>query len=151
MSRLISSISVSSSSCFRFRSSNLSNFSCIRSLASPSPAPAMYNCVFSRVIQGIFRVNGLNEFKDSVKDVEFVVSGNQCSVATKIENGPKTNTKILWFLKMDRRRIRRIFVNSKILRRSSKIANSSNIFEDTKIFKGKWKIFVVKIFFQAAT
>ena len=76
MSRLISSISVSSSSCFRFRSSNLSNFSCIRSLASPSPAPAMYNCVFSRVIQGIFRVNGLNEFKDSVKDVEFVVSGN---------------------------------------------------------------------------
>ena len=59
------------------------------------------------------------------------------SVATKIENGPKTNTKILRFLKMDRRRIRRIFVNSKILRRSSKIANSSNIFEDTKIFKGK--------------
>ena len=73
------------------------------------------------------------------------------SVATKIENGPKTNTKILRFLKMDRRRIRRIFVNSKILRRSSKIANSSNIFEDTKIFKGKWKIFVVKIFFQSAT
>ena len=54
----------------------MSNFSCIRSLASPSPAPAMYNCVFSRVIQGIFRVNGLNEFKDSVKDVEIVVSGN---------------------------------------------------------------------------
>ena len=73
------------------------------------------------------------------------------SVATKIENGPKTNTKILRFLKIDRRRIRRIFVNSKILRRSSKIANSSNIFEDTKIFKGKWKIFVVKIFFQSAT
>ena len=23
------------------------------------------------------------------------------SVAMKIENGPKTNTKILWFLKMD--------------------------------------------------
>ena len=59
------------------------------------------------------------------------------SVATKIENGPKTNTKILRFLKMDRRRIRRIFVNSKILRRSSKIVNSSNIFEDAKIFKGK--------------
>jgi len=64
-----------------------------------------------------------------------------CSVATKIENGPKTNTKILRFLKIDRRRIRRIFVNSKILRRlqilriSSMIANSSNIFEDTKIFK----------------
>ena len=66
------------------------------------------------------------------------------SVATKIENGPKTNTKILRFLKIDRRRIRRIFVNSKILRRSSKIANSSNIFEDTKIFKRKWKIFLVK-------
>ena len=59
------------------------------------------------------------------------------SVATKIENGPKTNMKILRFLKIDRRRIRRIFVNSKFLRRSSKIANSSKIFEDTKIFKGK--------------
>ena len=55
------------------------------------------------------------------------------SVATKIESGPK----ILRFLKIEGRRIRRIFVNSKILRRSSKIANSSNIFEDTKIFKGK--------------
>ena len=52
------------------------------------------------------------------------------SVATKIENGPKTNTKILWFLKIDRRQIRRIFVKSKILWRSSKIANSSNIFEE---------------------
>ena len=72
------------------------------------------------------------------------------SVATKIENGPKTNTKILRFLKMDRRRIRRIFVNSKILRRSSKIANSSNIFEDTKIFKGKWKIFVVRNFLSGS-
>ena len=72
------------------------------------------------------------------------------SVATKIENGPKTNTKILRFLKIDRRRIRRIFVNSKILRRSSKIANSSNIFEDTKIFKGKWKIFVVKNFLSGS-
>ena len=70
----------------------------------------------------------------------------QSSVATKIENGPKTNTKILQFLKIDRRRIQRIFVNSKILRRSLKIANSSNIFEDTKIFKGKWKIFIVKNF-----
>ena len=56
------------------------------------------------------------------------------SVAMKIENGPKTNTKILRFLKMDQRGI---FVNSKILQRSSKIANFSNIFEDTKIFKGK--------------
>jgi len=68
-------------------------------------------------------------------------------------------------LKMDQRRIRRFFVFlkwtedeyeessliQKILQRSSKIANSSNIFEDTKIFKGKWKIFVVKIFFQSAT
>ena len=72
------------------------------------------------------------------------------SVATKIENGPKTTTKILRFLKMDRRRIRRIFINSKILRRSSKIANSSNIFEDTKIFKGKWKIFVVKNFLSGS-
>ena len=61
-------------------------------------------------------------------------------------NGPKTNTKILWFLKTDQRRIRRIFVKSKILRRSSNIAKSSNIFEDTKIFKRKWKIFVVKNF-----
>jgi len=51
----------------------------------------------------------------------------QSSVATKIENGPKTNTKILRFLKIDQRQIRRIFVNSKILRRSSKIANSSKI------------------------
>ena len=33
------------------------------------------------------------------------------SVATKIENGPKTDMKNLWFLKMDQR----IFVNSKIL------------------------------------
>ena len=49
------------------------------------------------------------------------------SVATKIENGPKTNMKILQFLKMDQRQIRRIFVNSKILQRSLKIANSSNI------------------------
>ena len=73
------------------------------------------------------------------------------SVATKIENRPKTNTKILRFLKIDRRRIQRFFVNSKILRRSSKIANSSKIFEDSKIFKGKCKIFVVKIFFQSAT
>ena len=32
----------------------------------------------------------------------------------KIENGPKMNTKILRFLKMDQRRIWRIFVNSKI-------------------------------------
>ena len=39
----------------------------------------------------------------------------QISVATKIENGPKMNTKILRFLKIDRRQIRRIFVNSKIL------------------------------------
>ena len=38
------------------------------------------------------------------------------SIATKIENGPKTNTKIFWFLKIDQR----IFVNSKILQRSSK-------------------------------
>ena len=96
---------------------------------------------------------------------------NKASVATKIENGPKTNMKILRFLKMDRRWIRRFFgfwkwtkyeessliINSKNLRRlknlrrSSKIENSSNIFEDTKIFKVKWKIFVVKIFFQSAT
>ena len=96
--------------------------------------------------------------KDNVLEVSFyalwlvlTVLCIKTSVATKIENGPKTNTKILRILKIDRRRIRRIFVNSKILRRSSKIANSSNIFEDTKIFKGKWKIFVVKIFFQSAT
>ena len=70
------------------------------------------------------------------------------SVATKIENGPKTNTKILRFLKMDRRQLRRIFVNSKNLRRSSKIENSSNIFEDTKIFKVKWKIFLLKFSYR---
>ena len=38
----------------------------------------------------------------------------------------------------------------KILRRSSKIANSSNIFEDTKIFKGRWKIFIVKNFLSGS-
>ena len=63
--------------------------------------------------------------------------GPLISVATKIENRLKPNTKILRFLKIDRRRIRRIFVNSKILRRSSKLGNSSKIFKDTKIFKGK--------------
>ena len=68
----------------------------------------------------------------------------QTSVATKIENGPQTNTKILWFLKMDQRGIWRIFVNSKILWRSSKIANSSNIFKDTyEDFQSKMKNFVV--------
>ena len=72
------------------------------------------------------------------------------SVATKIENGPKTKTKNLWIWKIDQRRIRRIFINLKILWRSSKIANSSNIFEDTKIFKGKWKIFVVKNFLSGS-
>ena len=46
-----------------------------------------------------------------------------CSVATKIENGPKTNTKNLRYFK-----------------------NSSKIFADTKIFKGKWKIFALKNF-----
>ena len=54
------------------------------------------------------------------------------SVALKIKNVPKTNTKILRFLKMDRRRIQRFFVKSKILQISS------------KIFKGKWKIFIDK-------
>ena len=68
------------------------------------------------------------------------------SVAMKIENGPKTNTKILWFLKMDQRQIWRIFVNSKILQRSLKIAKSSNIFEDTKIFKGSSKFYEKYIF-----
>ena len=57
------------------------------------------------------------------------------SVATKIENGPKTKTKILRILKMDRRRRRRIFGVDKNLRRSSKIENSSKIFEDPKILK----------------
>ena len=68
------------------------------------------------------------------------------SVATKIEKGPKTNMKILWFLKIDRRR--RIFVNSKILRRSSKIANSSKIW---RFSKENEKFSLLKIFFQAAT
>ena len=97
----------------------------------------------------------------TIKRVLYNVSNNKqellSSVATKIENGPKMNTKILQFLKMDQSWIQRIFVNSKnlqrlkILRRSSKIENSSNIFEDTKIFKVKWKIFLLKIFLQAAT
>ena len=64
------------------------------------------------------------------------------SVTTKIENGPKTNTKILRFLKIDQRRIRRIFVNSKILRKSSKIWRFS---------KENEKFSLLKIFFQAAT
>ena len=51
----------------------------------------------------------------------------QISVATKIENGPKMNTKILRFLKMDRRRIRRIFINSKNLRRLKILRISSKI------------------------
>ena len=72
------------------------------------------------------------------------VNGNRVksSVAMKIENGPKTNTKILRFLKMDRRQIQRIFVNSKILRRSSKIRRFSKEYE---------KFSLLKIFFQAAT
>ena len=81
-----------------------------------------------------------NSVTSYLHDAENVRVNKICiytSVATKIKNGPKTNMKILRFMKIDRRRIRRIFVNSKILRRSSKIANSSNIFEDTKIFKGK--------------
>ena len=89
----------------------------------------MFNFVLDSIKGEIF------DFK--VKRRVFVASTVCISVATKIENGPKTNTKILRFLKIDRRRIRRIFVKSKILRRSSKIANSSNIFEDTKIFKRK--------------
>ena len=56
------------------------------------------------------------------------------------DNGLKTNTKILRFLKMDRSQIRIIFINLKFLQRSLKIANSLNIFEDTK-----WKIFIDKI------
>ena len=83
----------------------------------------------------LFMINtGLLCFRINVAFISKVLCN---SVATKIENGPKTNTKILRFLKIDRRRRRRIFVNSKILRRSSKIANSSKIFKDTKIFKGK--------------
>ena len=100
-----------------------------------------------------YELNSENWISNSIgKDsfMFFSISIKSISVAMKIENGPKTNTKILRFLKIDRRRIRRIFVNSKILRRSSKIANSSNIFEDTKIFKGKWKIFVVKNFLSGS-
>ena len=72
------------------------------------------------------------------------------SVATKIENGPKTNTKILRFLKIDRRRIQRIFINSKILWRSSKIANSLNIFKVWRFSKENKKNFVVKNFLSGS-
>ena len=83
----------------------------------------------------VFFNNRVEKGESYLPSSQKVVVGG--SVATKIENGPKTNTKILQFLKIDRRQILRIFVKSKILRRSSKIANSSNIFEDTKIFKRK--------------
>ena len=70
------------------------------------------------------------------------------SVATKIENGPKTNTKILWFLKIDQRRIQRIFVNSKILQRLQILQISSKI---RRFSKENEKFLLLKIFFQAAT
>ena len=77
-------------------------------------------------------------------------SSYQCSVATKIENGLKTNAKILWiqnmdkdflFLKMDWRLIWWLFVNSKffedIWRLLKIIEDSSNIltiFEDLSFY-----------------
>ena len=67
------------------------------------------------------------------------------SVATKIENGPKTNTKILRFLKMDGRRIRRIFVNSKILRRLQILRISSKI---RRFSKENEKFLLLNNFFQ---
>ena len=57
------------------------------------------------------------------------------SVATKIENGPKTKTKNLRIWKIDRRRRRRFFGILKNLRRPSKIGISSKIFEEPKIFR----------------
>ena len=58
-----------------------------------------------------------------------------CSVATKIENGPKTKMKNLRIWKIDRRRRRRFFGILKNLRRPSKIGISSKIFEEPKIFR----------------
>ena len=57
------------------------------------------------------------------------------SVATKIENGPKTKTKNLRIWKIDRRRRRRFFGILNNLRRPSKIGISSKIFEEPKIFR----------------
>ena len=68
------------------------------------------------------------------------------SVATKIENGQKTNSKILGFLKMDWRRIRRIFVDSKILRRSSKIQRFSKKNEKFLLLKFSFRQLLEQLF-----
>ena len=65
------------------------------------------------------------------------------SVATKIEIGLKMNTKILQFLKIDRRRIRRIFINSKILRRLQFLRISSKQ-KNLTLCVGKLKFKVLK-------
>ena len=68
-------------------------------------------------------------------------SSYQCSVATKIENGLKTNAKILWiqnmdkdflFLKMDWRLIWWLFVNSKFF---------EDIWRLLKIIEDYWRFF----------
>ena len=71
----------------------------------------------------LFMINtGLLCFRINVAFISKVLCN---SVATKIENGPKMNTKILRFLKIDQRR--RIFLNSKILRRLQILRRSSKI------------------------
>ena len=65
------------------------------------------------------------------------------SVATKIEIGLKMNMKILQFLKIDRRRIRRIFINSKILRRLQFLRISSKQ-KNLTLCVGKLKFKVLK-------
>ena len=57
------------------------------------------------------------------------------SVATKIENGPKTKTKNLRIWKIDRRRRRRFFGILNNLWRPSKIGISLKIFKELKIFR----------------
>ena len=68
------------------------------------------------------------------------------SVAMKIENGLKMNAKILQFLKMDWRRIRRIFVDSKILRRSSKIQRFSKKNEKFLLLKFSFRQLLEQLF-----
>ena len=84
-----------------------------------------------------YELNSENWISNSIgKDsfMFFSISIKSISVAMKIENGPKTKTKILRFQKKERRRRRRFFGILKNLRRPSKIEISSKIFEESKIF-----------------
>ena len=75
---------------------------------------------------------------ETSRGIRKVFYGYICtSVATKIENGPKskTKTKNLWITKIDRRQRRRFLGIFKNLRRPSKIGISLKIFEEPKIFR----------------